>query len=55
MEKSPKKDELIRKVAEILGENPDKAFIEASCLPPDMREDVGDIVRVYSKRVTGEK
>ena len=54
MEKPPK-DELIRKAAEILGENPDEAFIEASRLPPDMREDVGDIVRMYRKRATGEK
>ncbi|MES2536284.1 MAG: FCD domain-containing protein [Pseudomonadota bacterium] len=45
MEKSPK-DELIRKAAEILGENPDDAFIEAGRLPPDMREDVGEIVRM---------
>lgn len=54
MEKPPK-DELIRKAAEILGENPDEAFIEASRLPPDMREDVGDIVRMYRKRATGDK
>ncbi|MDP2827564.1 MAG: helix-turn-helix transcriptional regulator [Sulfuricellaceae bacterium] len=54
MEKPPK-DELIRRAAEILGENPDEAFIEASRLPPDMREDVGDIVRMYRKRATGEK
>ena len=54
MEKPPK-DELIRKAAEILSENPDEAFIEASRLPPDMREDVGDIVRMYRKRATGEK
>lgn len=52
---NPPKDELIRKAAEILGENPDEAFIEASRLPPDMREDVGDIVRMYRKRATGEK
>ena len=54
MEKPPK-DELIRKAAEILGENPDEAFIEASRLPPDMREDVGDIVRMYRKRTMGDK
>lgn len=51
----PPKDELIRKAAEILGESPDEAFIEASRLPPDMREDVGNIVRMYRKRATGEK
>ena len=37
------KDELIRKAAEILGENPDEAFIEASRFPPDMREDVATL------------
>ena len=54
MEKPPK-DELIRKAAEVLGENPDQAFIEAARLPPDMREDVGDIVRLYRKRAAGKK
>lgn len=54
MEKPPK-DELIRKAAARLGEDPDQAFIEASRLPPDMREDVGDIVRMYRKRVTEAK
>lgn len=54
MEKPPK-DELIRRAAEILGEDPDQAFIEASRLPPDMREDMGDIVRMYRKRATGDK
>ncbi len=39
MEKPPK-DELIRKAAEILGIDPDDAFVEASRLPPDMRDDV---------------
>ena len=34
MEKPPK-DELIRKAAEILGIDPDDAFVEASRLPPD--------------------
>jgi len=54
MEKPPK-DELIRRAAEILGENPDDAFVEASRLPPDMRENVGNLVRMYRKQATGEK
>ena len=54
MEKPPK-DALIRKAAEILGLDPDDAFVEASRLPPDMREDVGRVVRMYRKQTTGEK
>lgn len=54
MEKPPK-DELIRKAAEILGENVDDAFVEASRLPPDMRDDVGGLVRMYRKQATGDK
>lgn len=52
---NPPKDELIRKAAEILGINADDAFVEASRLPPDMRENVGNLVRMYRKQATGEK
>jgi hypothetical protein len=52
MEKPPK-DELIQKAAEILGVNPDDAFVEASRLPPDIRNDVGNLVRMYRKQPTG--
>lgn len=52
MEKPPK-DELIQKAAEILGMNPDDAFVEASRLPPDIRNDVGNLVRMYRKLPTG--
>lgn len=54
MEKPPK-DELIRKAAVILGENPDEAFIEASRLPPDMQKEVGAVVRMYRKQAMGDK
>lgn len=54
MEKPPK-DELIRKAAELLGINPDDAFVEASRLPPDMREDVGSVVRMYRKQAAKGK
>ena len=54
MEKPPK-DELVRKAAEILGIDPDDAFVEASRLPPDMREDVGTVVRMYRREVTEKK
>lgn len=52
-ENSPK-DELIKKAAELLGENPDQAFIEASRLPPDMQGEVATLVAMYRKRPEGE-
>nr|SPS06258.1 conserved protein of unknown function [Candidatus Nitrotoga fabula] len=54
MEKPPK-DVLIQKAAEVLGENPDDLFAQASRLPPDLREDVGDMVRMYRRQATGDK
>jgi transcriptional regulator with XRE-family HTH domain len=51
----PPKDELIRKAAVELGLNVDDAFVEASRLPPDMRESVGDLVRMYRKKATGKQ
>jgi transcriptional regulator with XRE-family HTH domain len=54
MEKPPK-DELIRKAGEILGLSPDDAFVEASRLPPDIRDDVGNLVRMYRRNVTEKK
>lgn len=54
MEKPPK-DDLIKRAAEILGENPDEAFIEASRLPPDMQKDVGTVVRMYRRCTSEEK
>lgn len=52
---NPPKDELIRKAAELLGINPDDAFVEASRLPPDMRKDVGSVVRMYRKQAAKGK
>ena len=52
---TPPKDEPLRKAAEILGIDPDDAFVEASRLPPDMREDVGNVVRMYRREVTEKK
>ena len=54
MEKPPK-DELIHKAAEILGISADDAFVEASRLPPDIRDDVGNLVRMYRRNVTEKK
>ena len=50
----PPKDELITKAALALGESLDDAFVEAGRLPPDMREDIGDVVRLYRQRANEE-
>jgi len=44
---NPPKDELIKKAATILGLSEDDLFIEASRLPPDMQEEVAEVVRLY--------
>jgi transcriptional regulator with XRE-family HTH domain len=44
---NPPKDELIKKAATILGLSEDELFIEASRLPPDMQEEVAEVVRMY--------
>lgn len=44
---NPPKDELIKKAAIILGLSEDELFIEASRLPPDMQEEVAEVVRLY--------
>jgi HTH-type transcriptional regulator, competence development regulator len=44
---NPPKDELIKKAATILGLTEDELFIEASRLPPDMQEEVAEVVRMY--------
>ena len=54
MEKPPK-DEWIRKAAEILEIDPDDAFVEASRLPPDIRQDVGQLVRMYRREASEKK
>ena len=47
---NPPKDELIRKAATILGLSEDDLFIEASRLPPDMQEEVAEVVRLYRSK-----
>jgi len=44
---NPPKDELIKKAAIILGLSEDELFVEASRLPPDMQEEVAEVVRLY--------
>jgi HTH-type transcriptional regulator, competence development regulator len=47
---NPPKDELIKKAATILGLSEDELFIEASRLPPDMQEEVAEVVRLYRSK-----
>ena len=47
---NPPKEELIRKAATILGLSEDELFIEASRLPPDMQEEVAEVVRLYRSK-----
>jgi transcriptional regulator with XRE-family HTH domain len=47
---NPPKDELIKKAAIILGLSEDELFIEASRLPPDMQEEVAEVVRLYRSK-----
>lgn len=47
---NPPKDELIKKAATILGLSEDDLFIEASRLPPDMQEEVAEVVRLYRSK-----
>ena len=47
---NPPKDELIKKAAAILGLSEDELFIEASRLPPDMQDEVAEVVRLYRSK-----
>ena len=51
----PPKDDLIQKAADVLGLDPDKAFIEARRFPPDMQRDVAGAVRAYRNLRKTEK
>ncbi len=45
----PPRDELIERAAAVLGLRLDELFIEAARLPPDMRRDIGHVVRAYRR------
>ncbi len=47
---NPPKDELIENAAKILGIPADELFSEAARLPPDMKKDVANIIRMYRQR-----
>ncbi len=46
---SPPSDHLIERAAAILGLRMDDLFVEAQRLPPDMRRDIGTVVRAYRR------
>ena len=45
----PPSDELVERVAAILGIPMDELFIESQRLPPDMRQDMGRVVLAYRR------
>ncbi len=51
----PPSNELIENAAKLVGMEPDDAFIEASRLPPDMQQKVGQVVRMYRKRPSEDR
>ena len=46
---APPSDELVERVAAILGIPMDELFIESQRLPPDMRKDMGRVVLAYRR------
>jgi HTH-type transcriptional regulator, competence development regulator len=49
-EEHPPRDEDVERAAAILGVRLDDLFVEAGRLPPDMREDLKQVVQAYRKR-----
>jgi|KBSMisStaDraftv2_1062788.scaffolds.fasta_scaffold3744322_1 transcriptional regulator with XRE-family HTH domain len=49
-EEHPPRDEYVERAAAILGVRLDDLFVEAGRLPPDMREDLKQVVQAYRKR-----
>ena len=48
-EEHPPRDEYVERAAAILGVRLDDLFVEAGRLPPDMREDLKQVVQVYRR------
>lgn len=48
----PPSDEIVERVAAILGIPLDALFVEAQRLPPDMRSDMGSVVLAYRRMRT---
>lgn len=51
---NPPKDELIKSAADILGISHDEAFVEARRLPPELQEDIANVVRLYRRGLKKE-
>lgn len=49
-QENPPRDELVERAAAILGVRLDNLFVEAGRLPPDMRQDLKQVVQAYRRR-----
>jgi transcriptional regulator with XRE-family HTH domain len=49
-QENPPRDELVERAAAILGVRMDDLFVEAGRLPPDMRDDLKQVVQVYRRQ-----
>jgi transcriptional regulator with XRE-family HTH domain len=49
-QENPPRDEFVERAAAILGVRLDDLFVEAGRLPPDMREDLKQVVQAYRRR-----
>lgn len=54
-QEKPPKDDLILGAAQHLEVSVDDAFVEAQRLPPDIRENLGELVRLYRQHEAGKK
>jgi transcriptional regulator with XRE-family HTH domain len=48
-QENPPRDDLVERAAAILGVRMDDLFIEAGRLPPDMRDDLKQVVQAYRR------
>jgi len=48
-QENPPRDDLIERAAAILGVRMDDLFVEAKRLPPDMRDDLKQVVQAYRR------
>ncbi len=48
-QENPPRDDLVERAAAILGVRMDDLFVEAGRLPPDMRDDLKEVVQAYRR------
>jgi transcriptional regulator with XRE-family HTH domain len=48
-QENPPRDDLVERAAAILGVRMDDLFVEAGRLPPDMRDDLRQVVQAYRR------